>query len=299
MKLNNLSLYLLIVLIWGSTWIVGEFQLPENGVNVAQEVSVFYRYCIASIVVFIWCKALRLNLKFDRRAHFIFLAMGLLMFCLNYIAVYIGQGYLISALMAIIFSTISFMNIMNARLFFGTHSGWRVIGGSVLGLSGLCLMFWPSIETISLTDRTIIGAAIGLIGAYIASLGNMVSQYAQAQKLPVMETNAWAMLYGAIFTGLICLFRGQNFALEMTPSYISSLLYLAFFGSVIGFWAFLTLLGRIGANKAGYAAVAFPIVAITLSVMFEGLEITAPLLIGMVMVLVGNLSIITRKRAGA
>ena len=299
MKLNNLSLYLLTVLIWGSTWIGVEFQLPENGVNIAPQVSVFYRYCIASLVIFIWCKALRLNLKFDRRTHLLFLAMGLLMFCLNYIAVYVGQGYIVSALMAIIFSTISFLNIMNARLFFGTKSGWRVIGGAALGMAGLCFMFWPSIENISLTDATLIGAVIGLIGAYIASLGNMVSQYAQKQNIPVMEANAWAMLYGAILTGLICLIRGQTFAFDSSPAYIGSLLYLAIFGSVIAFWAYLTLLGRIGANKAGYATVAFPVIAITLSVLFEGLDLSAPLLIGMVMVLVGNLSIITRKRAGA
>jgi len=295
MKLNNLSLYLLTVLIWGSTWIGVEFQLPENGVNIAPEVSVFYRYCIAAFVIFVWCKFQGLSLKFDGRTHFVFLGLGLFLFCLNYIAVYVGQGYIASALMAIIFSTVSWMNIFNARFIFGTRSGWRVIGGAVLGMAGLCLMFWPSIENISLTDATVIGGLIGLIGAYLASLGNMISQYAQKQNIPVMQSNAWAMFYGAILTGAICLFRGQAFNFDLSPAYIGSLLYLAIFGSVIAFWAYLTLLGRIGANKAGYATIAFPVIAISLSVLFEGLEISAPLVIGMVMVLVGNLSILNRK----
>ena len=293
--MNNLTLYLLTVLIWGSTWIAVEFQIPESGAGVEAEVSVFYRYVIASLVIFLWCRAQSLNLKFGLRAHGVFVALGLLLFCLNYVCVYIGQGYIASALMAIIFSMVSWMNIFNARIFFGTRSGPRVILGAVLGMAGLCLMFWPSIKDLSLSDATVIGALIGMLGAYFASLGNMVSQAAQKRNLPVMETNAWAMFYGAVFTGMIALGRGQSFTMDWSFSYVASLLYLAVFGSVIAFWAFLTLLGRIGANKAGYATIAFPMVAILLSILFEGLQVTAPLLIGMVLVLIGNLSILNRR----
>lgn len=306
--MNNFSLYLLTVLIWGSTWIAVEFQIPSSaadpngqiaGSGVPAEVSIFYRYMIASFVIFIWCWARKFNLKFSLKTHLAFLGMGLLMFCLNYICVYIGQGYITSALMAIIFSMVSWMNIFNARLFFGTRSGPRVIMGAVLGLIGLCLMFWPSIKNLALNDATIIGALIGMLGAYLASLGNMVSQAIQKLKLPVMETNAWAMLYGALFTALISLGRGQSFDMNWSFPYIASLLYLAVFGSVIAFWSYLTLLGRIGANKAGYATIAFPVIAILLSVMFEGLDISMTLVIGVLLVLIGNLAILNRRQAPA
>lgn len=306
--MNNLSLYLLTVLIWGSTWIAVEFQIPTSaadpneqiiGSAVAAEVSVFYRYMIAALVIFLWCRARKLTLKFSLKTHLVFMLLGLLMFCLNYISVYVGQGYITSALMAIIFSMISWMNIFNARIFFGTRSGPRVIFGAGLGLAGLCLMFWPSIAGLSLSDATLIGALIGIIGAYLASLGNMVSQAAQKKNLPVMETNVWAMLYGGLFTGAISLGRGQSFTMDWSFPYIASLLYLAVFGSVIAFWAYLTLLGRIGANKAGYAIIATPVMAILLSVMFEDLKITATLLIGLIMVLVGNLAILNRKQVEA
>ena len=294
--MNNFSLYMLTVLIWGSTWIAVEFQIPESGAGVAADVSIVYRFLLASLVTFLWCKFKKLNLRFSLRAHGVFFLLGLLLFCLNYLCVYIGQGYIASALMAIIFSTVSWMNIFNARIFFGVRSGWRVLLGAMLGMAGLCLMFWPSIETISLTDATVIGGIIGILGAYFASLGNMVSQATQKRKLPVMETNAWSMFYGALLTCAVSLGRGQSFTMDWSFAYVGSLLYLAVFGSVIAFWAYLTLLGRIGANKAGYATIAFPVIAIMLSVMFEGLEMTAPLLIGVVMVIVGNLSILNRKK---
>ena len=111
-----------------------------------------------------------------------------------------------------------------------------------------------------------------------------------------METNAWAMLYGGLFTALILLGRGHTFTMDWSFPYIASLLYLAVFGTVIAFWAYLTLLGRIGANKAGYATIAFPVIAILLSVLFEDLSITATLLVGLLLVLAGNFSILNRKR---
>jgi len=166
----------------------------------------------------------------------------------------------------------------------------------VIGLAGLCLMFSPSIKNLALTDATVIGALIGMLGAYLASLGNMVSQATQKKKLPVMETNAWAMLYGGLFTAVVCLARGRDFTMDWSFPYVASLLYLAVFGSVIAFWAYLTLLGRIGANKAGYATIAFPVIAILLSVLFEGLTITATLIVGIMMVLAGNLTILNRKQ---
>ena len=304
--MNNISLYLLCVLIWGSTWIAVEFQIPASsadpngqitGSAVAAEVSIVYRYLIASLIIFIWCFAQKLNLKFSFKTHLVFLGIGLFLFCFSYISVYIGQGYITSALMAIIFSMVSWMNIFNTRLFFGTRSGPRVILGAVLGIAGLCLMFWPSIKDLSLTDGTVIGTVIGLAGAYCASLGHMMSQATQKRNLPVMETNAWAMLYGAAFTAIFATGRGQIFTMDWSFPYIASLLYLAIFGSVIAFWAYLTLLGRIGANKAGYATIAFPVIAILLSVMFEDLKVTAGLLIGMMLVLTGNVAILNRNRA--
>jgi len=290
--MNNVSLYLLTVLIWGSTWIAVEFQLGD----VAPEVSIFYRYLLASLIIFLWCILRKQQLKFSLKVHSAFALLGLLLFCLNYICVYQGQVLITSALMAIVFSTVSWLNILNARLFFGVRSSPKVIFGALTGVLGLVVMFWPSISQLSLSDTTLVGTLLGLLGSYFASLGNMVSQSFQKNKVPVMTTNAWAMFYGALFTGIISLIRGLEFNMDWSFSYVSSLLYLSVFGSVIAFWSYLTLLGRIGANKAGYITIAFPVIAIIISILFEGLAITAPLVIGMTLVLIGNLFVMQRKQ---
>lgn len=293
--MNNRALYLVTVLIWGSTWIAIEFQLG----TVAPEVSVFYRYCLASLLLFGWAYARGLKLGFDRAAHARFALLGLLLFCLNYIMTYYAQQYITSALSAIAFSTMLWMNILNARLIFGVHAGARVIIGSILGISGILVLFLPQVGSLSLSDATLYGAGLCVLGAYLASLGNMVSQSAQKNGLPVIASNAWGMLYGALFTGAIALAEGREFNFDWSAGYVVSLGYLAVFGSIVAFGSYLTLLGRIGASRAGYAVVMFPVVALVISVAFEGLQLSSNIVIGVLLVMVGNVVILQRSRTRA
>jgi len=285
---SNRGLYLATVLIWGTTWIAIEFQLG----TVAPEVSVFYRYLLAAAVLFAWCAWRGLRLRFAAGAHGKFLLLGVLLFSLNYIAAYHAQRYISSALSAIAFSMMVWMNIVNARLFFGTQSGWRVAAAALLGVAGIALLFLPQVADFSLSDGTLYGATLAVLGAFVASLGNMVSQSAQRDGLPVIQSNAWGMFYGALLTGSVALVRGDAFTFETTPEYVLSLAYLAIFGSILAFGSYLKLLGRIGAHRAGYAMVMFPVVALSMSVLFEGLELDATGVAGIALVLAGNLLIL-------
>ena len=214
------------------------------------------------------------------------------MFCLNYILAYRAQIYITSALSAIAFSAMLWMNILNARIFFGVRVSPRVYLGALLGIAGIILLFGPRMGVVSLTDRVLFGSILAVSGALMASFGNMASQQAQKNKLPVMQSNAWSMLYGGVLTTLLALGQGQQFNFELSPGYVISLAYLTVFGSVIAFGAYLTLLGRIGAHRAGYATVAFPVVALTLSMIFEGLKLDGYIVTGFALVLAGNLLVL-------
>jgi len=290
---TNVYLYLGAVLIWGSTWLFINFQL---GV-VAPEVSIVYRHAAASLALFIWSVLRGLNLRFGLRAHGRFALMGLFMFSLNYIATYSAQHYIPSALNAVIFSSMMWMNVLNARLFFGMPVGPGVYFGAGLGILGLMVLFWPSLSVIDFTSRTLYGAGLSLSGALLASWGNMVSHGAQRERLPIVQSNAWGLFYGMLITAVVALARGLPFNFEYTFEYIGSLLYLTTFGSVLGFGVYLKLLGRIGPHKAGYAMVTFPVVAVLLSVAFEGLAVEWHLVTGIAMVLLGNIFILDLRRA--
>ena len=122
--MSNLLLYIITVVIWGSTWLAIEFQL---GV-VEPEVSIFYRYAAASLLLFLWCFFRRLSLRFDLRAHGWFVLLGLTLFGLNYILTYRAQVHITSALSAIVFSSLVWMNILLAKFFF-RHQGKSIRTG--------------------------------------------------------------------------------------------------------------------------------------------------------------------------
>jgi drug/metabolite transporter (DMT)-like permease len=144
------------------------------------------------------------------------------------------------------------------------------------------------------------GVILALLSTVVASLGNMTATRNHHNQLPVIQANAWAMMYGAIFVAIYAMLDGQRFVFDRSAPYIASLLYLALFGSVIAFVAYLTLMGRIGADRSGYAAVAIPIVALALSTLFEDLRWDATMAGGIAMCVAGNVLVLRRGavRAG-
>ncbi len=295
--MSNTLLYIITVLIWGSTWLAIEFQL---GGVVEPEISIVYRYAGASLLLFGWSRMRGLRLRFDRRAHAWFIVLGLFLFCLNYILAYRAQIYITSAMCAIAFSTIVWMNILLSRLFFGVRSGRRVLLGATVGIVGILVLFTPRIASVSLSDSVLFGSMLAVLGALAASFGNMASQKAQSLKLPIIQSNAWGMFYGACITAAVSLVEGHPFVFEFSAGYVISLAYLTVFGSVLAFGAYLTLLGRIGAHRAGYALVMFPVIALILSMLFEGLRLDIYIVVGTILVLTGNVFVLdgrTRRQA--
>jgi drug/metabolite transporter (DMT)-like permease len=291
---NNL-LYLTTVLIWGSTWLAIKFQLGE----VPPELSVVYRFSLASILLFAYSAWRRLPLRFTPRQHAFIALQGLLLFSANYIMVYFAELYITSGLVAVIFSSIIMMNVFLAAIFLGTPVRAQVVLGGLIGISGLVLIFWPELGSFSLGVGRAFGLVLAVLSSISASFGNIVSARNQRNALPVIQTNAYGMAYGAAFTLLIALVRGVEFSFDASAPYLLSLLYLALFGSVVAFGAYLTLLGRIGPGPAAYITVLFPVIALLLSVLFEDFALNALQLVGVALVLAGNVVVLAKRAQAA
>lgn len=296
MNLLSASFYLTSILIWGSSWFAIRFQL---GV-VDESVSLVYRFGLASLLLIAWCLIRRLRLRFTWREHMAMAAQGTFLFSTNYLLFYWCTGYITSGLVAILFSTVVIMNIFNGAIFLKRPIQPVVLLGAVCGLAGLALVFWPEIEAAgngSEGDSVAVwhGVALGLVATFSASLGNILSARNQSVHLPVVQTNAWGMGYGALLMALYAQLSGATWNFDAQAPYVISLLYLSIFGSILAFGAYLSLVGRIGADKAAYATVLFPLVALAISSAYEGFEWTPIALVGVLLVLAGNLSIVGRS----
>jgi drug/metabolite transporter (DMT)-like permease len=290
--MHNSLLYLITVFIWGSTWLAIKFQL---GV-VAPELSIAYRFALASAMLFAFSLIRRLPLRFDLRAHAFIALQGFLLFSLNYIMVYTAELYLTSGLVAIVFSMVIIMNVVFGAIFLHNPIRLRVVFGAVVGLIGLALVFWPELTTFDLSRERALGLVVAFIGALSASLGNVTSARNQRHGLPVVQTNAFGMAYGAAFMLALALFRGARLEFDLSFGYVTSMLYLAMFGSVIAFGSYLSLLGRIGPDRAAYVTVLFPIVALPLSTLFEGMTWDLNQLAGVSLVILGNAIVLIKVR---
>ncbi|WP_324733458.1 DMT family transporter [Pseudomonas paeninsulae] len=289
----NLSLYLLTVLIWGTTWIAIKLQMGE----VAIAASIAYRFALAAAVLFaVLLLSGRLQ-TLDRRGQVICLLQGLCLFCINFLCFYTASQWIPSGLVAVIFSTATLWNALNARLFFKQKIAANVLAGGALGLAGLGLLFWPELAGHAASRETLLGIGLSLIGTLCFSAGNLLSSMQQKAGLKPLTTNAWGMLYGALMLVAICLVNGTPFGFEWSTRYVGSLLYLAIPGSVIGFTAYLTLVGRMGPERAAYCTVLFPVVALNISVFVEGYQWTAPALFGLVLVMLGNVLVFRKPKA--
>jgi len=290
--MKNVFFYIITVLIWGSTWIGIKLQLG----TVDPMVSVGYRFALAALLLLLWCRLRNLPMRFTRKDHLFIALQGTFLFCLNYLLFYLAELHLTSGLAAVIFSTILLMNMINGAIFLKSPLDIRVIGGGVLGLFGIILVFMPEVSSFSLNSDNIRAILLCVLATYLASLGNILSARNQKHHLPIIQTNGFGMAYGAIIMLTMAFLTGKNFHVVQSFEYLGSLVYLSIFGSIIAFGCYLALIGNIGAARAAYATLLFPLVALAISTVWEGYQWTGSALLGVGLILCGNLLMIQRKK---
>src|SRR5579863_988792 len=289
--MSTLGLYAVAVLIWGSTWLVIKFQL---GV-VSPVVSVAWRFALAALMLLAYSAIKRRPLRFGARDHLWIALQGALMFGLNYVGVYLAEQDLTSGLVAVVFSIVVSMNAVGMRVFYSQPIRAVTIVAAFIGVAGVALVFWPEIRGLSSSAVQLRGLEVALAATTIASLGNMVAARIHQRGLPVMQVNAWAMLYGAALVALVAVASRQRFSFDLSWPYVCSLVYLSLFGSALAFGAYLTLMRRIGADRASYTAVAIPVVALLLSGVFEHLRWQLATFIGVALCVAGNVLMLRRR----
>ncbi len=287
----NGVLYGITILIWGSSWIMIKFQVEV----VSASISVFYRFFLAAIILQCLCLIKRQKSVYDLREYIFIAIQGFCLFAVNYWLFYLSAEYLSSGLMALIFSTIVVMNMINGRIWFGTPINLKMVFGAMMGISGLTLVFWPEIQWEDSNYNMFKGLIFAFVATYFSSLGNIVSVRNQKKGIPVFYSNAYAMTFGCLTMLMITMITDEHWNFSWNPQFLLSLVFLSVFASVVGFWCYLTLLGRVGADRGAYATLIFPIVALSISTVFEGYQWSLIAISGVVLILLGNFIILKRS----
>ena len=285
----NAALFSAIVLFWGTTWIAIAFQIGP----VPIVVSVFYRFALAAVLMLAGLMLLR-RLRWPSRWGFV-VVQALCLFSFNFIAFYKATALIPSGLVSVIFSLASMFNAVNARLFYGETVSARTFIAGLIGLSGLVLLFWRDL-VVSFDLQTLTGMLWATFGTLLFSWGNMASRRNSADGVSPVTANAWGMGIGAFVLLLIILLTGTPMVAPEGARYWSALVYLAVVGSIAAFTTYLMLMARIGAVRAGYATVLFPVVALMISTLFEGYSWHWTAIVGILLTMLGNLVMFVRRK---
>ena len=289
--MNNLSLFAGCVLIWGTTWLAITWQLG----TVAPEVSVSHRFLLAALVIAAWCRLRGLSLRFKPAEHMALAVMGLAMYGVSYVFVYHAELHVASGLVAIGYSASPLLSTLGMRLFFGQAITARMALGSVLGILGISLIYWPEF-TRQAGDRMALGAVFTLLAVTLSTAGGLLAHRNHQRKLHGWPTMAWSMGYGALSSLVVALALGRSYTIDLGAPYLLSLAYLALFGSVLTFAAWLTLVGRIGAPRASYVGVMAPVVALFVSTFFEGFLWHPLTVAGVAVSVAGNVLVLAGRK---
>lgn len=289
---NNLSLFALCVAIWSTTWFAITFQLG----TVAPEVSVAWRFLFAALLIALYCRMRRITMRYTAAEHAALALLGIAMYSAGYICVYRAEEYLASGLVAVGFSASPLLAMFGLRFFFGQPLTARMAAGSLLGIVGIVLVFWPEVARLSQGEGVAYGALLTLGAVIVSVAGGLLAHHNHTRALHGLPTIAWSMGYGGLSALVIALALGRTLTIGSSPAYLLSLLYLAVVGSVAAFVAWLTLIGRIGPARASYVGVMVPVVALIISTLFENLSWHPLMVAGMGVSVAGNILVLSAPK---
>ncbi len=259
--------FLLVTLIWGSTWIVIKDQLGA----VPPVWSVSYRFLIAGAAMMAVARLSGARLRLGREGHGLAILLGILQFVLNYNLVYLAEIHITSGLAAVVFALLVLPNALLARAFFGERVTARFVAGSAVAMAGVALLFVQEIRLAAVPTASVLaGLGFTLLAVLAASVSN-VMQLSKAMKArAIAPVLGWAMIHGALIDALIALATVGPPVIETRIGYWLGLLYLGLVASALAFWLYFAIIRRIGAARAAYSSVLIPVIAMAISTVAEG-----------------------------
>jgi drug/metabolite transporter (DMT)-like permease len=275
--------FLLVALIWGSTW----YAIKDQLAAAPPAWSVADRFVFAGAGMFVLAAFCGRGYGLSRTGHRLALAVGVTQFFLNYNFVYQAEIHLTSGIVAVLYGLLMLPNAVLARVFLGQPITARFLAGSLIGLGGIALLLVHEARYAPPTGMVGLGIALTALGLLSASTANVLQATEAARRDSLVTLLAWAMLWGALLdTALAWILAGPP-VFPGSARYWGGIAYLAILGSVVTFPLYFRLIRELGPGRAAYNGVLVPVVAMGLSTLFEGYRWSALPVFGSVLALAG------------
>lgn len=283
----NALIFSVVVFVWGLTWYAMRLQLGP----VPPETSIFWRFLVAAAIMWVGLAVAGRLKRVPLRAHLWCAALGVVLFSGNFLFFYNSERFVASGVVSVVFAMATAFNVFNQWLFNRVRPSARTVVGALLGVAGVACLFADQLAAAGAGGGSAFGLLLAIGGTYCFSLGNLASRPAAKAAGDLPNAVARAMTWGAALLAIVVAARGLPLAPSTDPVYVGALLYLAAFGSALGFLAYLMLVARIGPERAAYTTVLSPVIALALSWLLENYRWSHWALIGAPLILIGNVVI--------
>lgn len=260
--------FLLVALIWGSTWFVITTQIGE----VPPSWSVAYRFAMATPAMFVVALVMRQSLALGRAGHVLALVIGLTQFCGNFNFVYRAELHLTSGVVAVMFGMLMVPNALLGRWLLGAQVTGRFLLGSAVAIAGIALLLVHEAQSAPLGGNVWLGIALTVGGILSASIANVVQANETGRSLPMVSLLAWAMLYGTLIDTALAWATAGPPVFPASLSFWAGTAWLALAGSVVTFPLYYGIVRTIGPGRAAYNGVLVIVIAMLISTFVEGYD---------------------------
>jgi len=276
--------YILICIIWGSTWLAIKIGLE----SIPPFLGAAVRFLLAAIIMATVVAVKKIPIPKHPLAIRLYILVGSCTFSLGYAFVYWGQQFVPSALASILFGTFPFF--VAALSWFVYKSEYITVikaVGIIIGFIGVVVIFSEDV-TYHIGEASTLGMGALIIAAIIQAFASVtVKKY--GYEISTFALITVGMAIGTCILFIISIATEDWSVTVIDANAIGSVLYLATFGSIVTFGTMFWLLKRIEAVILSLSAFITPIIAIILGIFVAGEEFTTQIFLGSALVLLGIL----------
>jgi drug/metabolite transporter (DMT)-like permease len=277
------SVYILLCLIWGSTWLAIRLGLD----SLTPFMSAGFRFFLASMIIMFFMKIRKLSIQLDKRSLTLYLVLTFFSYALPFALIYWSEQYIPSGLAAVLFAVYPFFIAVFSYLVIpGEEIGIYKISGMAAGFAGIIVIFSDQIGG----DMSVY--ALGMIAVVLGALlqsGVAVTIKKYGHHLNPLSMNFIPMLISGILLGITGIITEDLSSLRFDSNAVLSVTYLALFGSVITFTSYYWLLKHMNIILLSLIAFITPVIALLLGWIISGEVLMTHQITGSVMVLAGLL----------
>lgn len=280
-RLKILFLYVLISLIWGTTWLVIKVGLE----TMPPFLSAACRFTLASVVLYVYVKIKKIPIPFDRTMKKYFATVAFYSFSVPFALVYWGEQHISSGLTAVLFGIYPFSVALFSYIFLPSEKlNISKVAGIVLGFAGVFVIFAHDLR---MNDTQAVWGMAAVIASavmqgysviVIKKKGHNVSSFVTLM-VPTAMSSVALLAASVAFEDI-----SIN---SFTPVAIVSVFYLSIIGSIVTFVSYFWLLKHIEAVLLSLSAFITPIIAVAVGVIFNNETFSPQMAIGSACVLSG------------